>query len=396
MTKAKASAFLDQIQQGMTHNVNTHVHLGELEEMVARPGQDPQDLIAHIKTLMDCCEMINDEYHEHRLCRCIVHAYCHEGKLHGKLMAKPFKTPSNELADIAVNHFAIQHAREQVSHSSKPVDTICQDKRQMVHTSHSSHDQTPSAPSKDCSNCTQQHPGGRANCPACDSHCSKCDKMGHWGPKCHGGKPPQPRNVPPAGSQQRKSRCSPRNHNSHQGWSNKTDTIDVDKDHSPQDEIALHYIQPSTTVRHTHPEEIMVRDVCAPQCNEAYTTIQLPSSASRKGTASLCVKVDTRAVGNVLPLSVFQHLYPDQISPAGLPTGLDHVSTRLTAYNRSHIPLYGALRGPITWQPDHPGSRPCRVNSYWYVAEIPGPAILGLPSSEKLAVVKMNCAITVR
>ena len=30
-------------------------------------------------------------------------------------MAKPFKTPSNELADIAVNHFAIQHAREQVS-----------------------------------------------------------------------------------------------------------------------------------------------------------------------------------------------------------------------------------------------------------------------------------------
>ena len=29
-------------------------------------------------------------------------------------MAKPFKAPSNELADIAVNHFAIQHAREQV------------------------------------------------------------------------------------------------------------------------------------------------------------------------------------------------------------------------------------------------------------------------------------------
>ena len=34
----------------------------------------------------------------------------------------------------------------------------------------------------------------------------------------------------------------------------------------------------------------MVRDVCAPQCNEAYTTIQLPASASRKGTASLHVQ----------------------------------------------------------------------------------------------------------
>ena len=180
--------------------------------------------------------------------------------------------------------------------------------------------------------------------------------MGHWGPKCHGDKPFQPRNAPPPGSQQRKSRCPPRNHNNCHGQSNKTDTIDVNEDHSSQDEIALHYIQPSATVRNTHAEEIMVGDVHALQCNEAYTTIQLPASASRKGTASLCLKVNTGARGNVLPLHVFQCLYPDQISPAGLPAGLDHVSTRLTAYNGSHIPLYDALCGPITWQPDHPGS----------------------------------------
>ena len=64
-TKAKASAFLDQIQQGMTHDVNTHVCLGELKDVVARLGEDPQDLVACIKTLMDCCEMINDEHCEH-------------------------------------------------------------------------------------------------------------------------------------------------------------------------------------------------------------------------------------------------------------------------------------------------------------------------------------------
>ena len=98
----------------------------------------------------------------------------------------------------------------------------------------------------------------------------------------------------------------------------------------------------------------------------------------------------------MLPLCVFRCLYPDQISPAGLPTGLDHVNTRLTTYNRSHIPLYGTLCGPITWQPDYPGPQPHRVKSFWYIADTPGPAILGLPSSEKLAVVKMNCAITVR
>ena len=241
--------------------------------------------------------MINDEYREHELCHCrIVHAYCQEGKLLGKLMAKPFKTPSSELADIAVNHFAIQHAREQVSHSIKPVDTICQDKGQTVNTSHNSNGHTPSAPPKDCPNCTQQHPASRANCPALDS----C-----WGTKCHGGKLPQSRNTPPPGSQQKKSRCPPRNHNHCQGQNNKTDTIDVKGDHIPQDEIALHYIQPNTTIQNTHPKEIMVGDVHAPQCNEAYTTIQVPASASRKGTASLCIKVNTRAGGNVLPLRVF-------------------------------------------------------------------------------------------
>ena len=248
-------------------------------------------------------------------------------------MAKPFKTPSCKLADIAVNHFATQHTQEQVSHSSKPVDAICQDKQQVAHASHNSNGHTPSAPSKDCPNCTWQHPASRANWPTCDSHCSKCNKMGHWGPKCHGNKPLQPRNAlpprntPPTGSQHGKSRCPPRNHNHNHGQGGKPDAIDVSEDHSPQDEIALHYIQPNVTVRNTHPEEIMVGDVCAPQCNEAYTTVQLPASASRKGTASFHIKVDTRAGGNMLPLCVFQCLYPDQISTAGLPTGLDHIST---------------------------------------------------------------------
>ena len=162
---------------------------------------------------MDHCKMINDEHHEHKLHHCIIRAYCREGKLLGKLMAKPFKTPSSELTEIAVNHFTTQHAWEQVSNSSKPVDAIWQDKWCVAHTSHNSNGHTPFAPSKDCPNCKQQHPAGRANCPAHESYCSKCDKTGHWGPKCHSGKPLQPRNAPPPGSQQRKSRCPPRNHN---------------------------------------------------------------------------------------------------------------------------------------------------------------------------------------
>ena len=271
------------------------------------------------------------------------------------------------------------------------MDAICHDKHQAANTSHNGHGHTSPTPSKDCPNCTGQHPAGRTNCPAWDSHCSICDKIGHWELKCHSGKPPQPknasppRNAPPTGSQHGKSRHPPRIHNHHPGRSGKTDAIDVGEDHSPQDEIALHSIQPKVTtvatahatgntkgapthdelfidapndgtIGNSHPKEIMVGDVHAPWCNEAYTTVHLPASASRKATASLHMKVDTGAGGNMLPLHVFQHLYPNQISPAGLPTGLDHISTRLTTYNESHIPLYGALHGPIIWQPYCPGA----------------------------------------
>ena len=42
--EVKASAFFNGIQQGITHDVNTHVHLRELEDVEARPGEDPKIL----------------------------------------------------------------------------------------------------------------------------------------------------------------------------------------------------------------------------------------------------------------------------------------------------------------------------------------------------------------
>ena len=59
------------------------------------------------------------------------------------------------------------------------------------------------------------------------------------------------------------------------------------------------------TIADTHPEEIVVDNVHAPLCNEAYTVVQLPTSASSKGTASLHIKVNIRAGGNMLPLHIF-------------------------------------------------------------------------------------------
>ena len=70
-------------------------------------------------------------------------------------------------------------------------------------------------------------------------------------------------------------------------------------------------------------------------------------------------------------------------------------NTRLTAYNGTQLPLFGSLHWPIIRQPGSPTGPPHQVNSCWYVANTPGPAILWLPSCERLEVVKMNCAVKV-
>ena len=163
-TKAKASAFLQKIQEGMTHEVNTHIRLAELEDITVKPNEDPQELMAHIKTIMDQCEMLNDAHQEHELCRRIVRAYRKDVQLLDKLMAKSFKTPSSELIDIAVNHFAIQGARgEQVSSSTKPIDAIRQEK-QRPGQGRGGHGHTqPSYP--ECGNCTRTPPARQISLP---------------------------------------------------------------------------------------------------------------------------------------------------------------------------------------------------------------------------------------
>ena len=147
------------------------------------------------------------------------------------------------------------------------------------------------------------------------------------------------------------------------------------------------------TVGDVHPKEMIIDNISSQQCNEAYTVIKLPASASSKGTPSVHVKIDTGSGGNILPLCLFQQLHLKQTSPDGLPIGLDPVQTKLTAYNGSPITLYRILHGPILWQPNTPGAQPCMIDSYWYIADTPDPALLGLPACERLAVVQVNCAV---
>ena len=128
----------------------------------------------------------------------------------------------------------------------------------------------------------------------------------------------------------------------------RADIVQVSTQETPPcDELFANTVN-CGTAGDTYPEEIVIDDIHAPRCNETYTTVKLPASISGKGTASLHVKVNTRAGGNVLPLCVFQCLHLNWISPAGLPTGLDHVSTCSPPTMDPIYPCMANCMGPLS------------------------------------------------
>ena len=148
------------------------------------------------------------------------------------------------------------------------------------------------------------------------------------------------------------------------------------------------------TATDAKPDEIIIGDIMTGH-SEAFTNVTLPAPAGDKlHEVNINVKVDTGAGGNILPLRLFRQMYPEQIDPQGLPTGLTPTPTRLFAYNGTRIPQHGALDVWTRWKPHN--QRPRCLCTRWYIADTQGPAILGLPASQRLGVVTMNCAVCLR
>ena len=126
---------------------------------------------------------------------------------------------------------------------------------------------------------------------------------------------------------------------------------------------------------------------------EAFATVQMPAKIGPNKQATLRCKVNTGTGGNVMPLHAFSKLFQRCVTTDGTPTGLRPTRTCLTAYNGSTIKQYGTLDTAIDWKPE--GKNVInRLHTQWYIADTPGPTILGLPSCSKLRIVELNCAVS--
>jgi hypothetical protein len=223
-----------------------------------------------------------------------------------------------------------------------------------------------------CISCGRDHGRGRDNCPAKTSKCNFCSTVGHWEKQCL-------KKQKSNNSCEIRPRRPPTPHRgSHKSRQRKVDVVAYDtKEEMTEyeyDSIGVGVIVAIESIR-----------------NEAYTKIASRLNSEDRCRRTVKVKVDTGAQGNTLPLRIYHQLFPDDIGTDGLPskkTQAKAMNVRLKAYYGTLIPCFGQVRLQCR---DH--------NSRWssqtfFVVDVEGPAVAGLPMAEKLGLVILSCNIT--
>ena len=126
--------------------------------------------------------------------------------------------------------------------------------------------------------------------------CNNCGHIGHWkSSKCRGGAPSH---------KQDGKTHHPKKGKKHHGKKGHTDIIEMEKFNGQYDEITVHFVGPYPDMA-SDPGEIMIDDIKRPRKTEACTIVHLPVDCEGKTNASVSVKVNTRAGGNLMPPRVF-------------------------------------------------------------------------------------------
>ena len=121
------------------------------------------------------------------------------------------------------------------------------------------------------------------------------------------------------------------------------------------------------------------------QGTEAYTSLSV-HFYKPPVSGGLRAKVDTGAAGNTLPLRTFKQMFGD-ITPSNLLT--PEPSTNLLSYSGHQIPCLGSITLGVSRK-----SKTDYRQQKFFVTDVQGPAIIGLPACQMLGLVKLNIDAT--
>ncbi|WP_293653519.1 hypothetical protein, partial [Thiolapillus sp.] len=212
-------------------------------------------------------------------------------------------------------------------------------------------------------------------CPAYGTTCSKCHKKNHWRQVCRSGGGATPSSNSSrrnATFQQKKKKRGGLPHRNYGQWRKTVNAITDDSGDDYSSDLE-------------HLEFSSIEKDSGDDRDELYASLDI----IYKRPASLKVKVDTGAQGNILPLRIFRRMFPERLNPNGFPAEgtTETRRTILHAYNGTPIKQFGVINlsckyRDSDWQ-----------NAEFFVTESEGSAILGLPSSRQLRLVTVHCAV---
>ena len=124
--KKSASAFLDHLQSTMDHDISIRCRIYKLEETRILPGETPDELVDHLRTLADRCNFPTDDEKERNVQYQLVRAL-DDRELVKKLLALPIKETTAKMLEVCRTHNAINSEMEALGlGSSKTVHAIPQ------------------------------------------------------------------------------------------------------------------------------------------------------------------------------------------------------------------------------------------------------------------------------
>ena len=226
-----------------------------------------------------------------------------------------------------------------------------------------------------CNNCGITHKPRQ--CPAYRDACNSCGAIGHWEKCCRKKRQNQQTRKPSEGGTQRRSHSSKRNkYGKHNKGNKAAHSLEVETGYETGGESyqqEFYAVNLSSKSLDSIGQDKKSRD-------EAYTRLKIRPPGIRTKNCSLLLKIDTGASGNTLPKRTFQHMYGTHsyhlLEPAN--------NVILTAYNGATIECLGKLDMLCRYKDEK------WTKATFYVVDVPGPAVVGLPTSKQLHLVTIN------
>ena len=231
-----------------------------------------------------------------------------------------------------------------------------------------------------CSNCGLHH--ARSKCPASEAVCGGCGNIGHWKKMCRktkGGTQPPP--------EDRQTRQKPTHNQSicKPWWHNRKKKGPQTGNQMGNKTKAQHEVE----IYEEEGEQYMktfasltISDISLAEVKEikeeAFTTL-IVKHGSPPTDGALRIKVDTGAAGNTLPVRIFNQMFPNNHALMPEP------STHLKSYSGHRIVCLGSVMLQIRRKSQH-----AYHTQKFYVINVPGPAIVGLPTCQLLGLVQLN------